>query len=269
MAILGRFRTTPKILAVVIFLNALICALGWMAFSALSHVAKEAQESSEAGARAVAGTRANLALVLINRYEMVAASQADAESFRRSAELVRPLVAEVQREFDLIRGYAYPQVQDALRRTEQATDQAIAGTNRTLAFGLSIQGKATAEQSARLEELTRASEPLIAEARKRAQELVALLVNRSQTMAKELQSEKDSQARLIVTLVVVAVLLGTGLALLIGQFGIARPIRAINETLASLADGKFDVKVTGTERKDEVGDIARAAEIFKANGIET
>ncbi|MDQ8697533.1 methyl-accepting chemotaxis protein [Hyphomicrobium sp. LHD-15] len=60
------------------------------------------------------------------------------------------------------------------------------------------------------------------------------------------------------------VALGAFLAWLIGR-GISTPIRAIAEVLLKLANGDKSVEVPYAGRKDEVGENARAARIFKDN----
>ncbi|HML42784.1 MAG TPA: methyl-accepting chemotaxis protein [Hyphomicrobium zavarzinii] len=57
---------------------------------------------------------------------------------------------------------------------------------------------------------------------------------------------------------------GIVLSWLIGR-GIANPIRAVSAVLLELANGNKSVAVPFTERKDEVGENARAARIFKDN----
>ena len=59
---------------------------------------------------------------------------------------------------------------------------------------------------------------------------------------------------------VIAVLAGVAI---FGAVAISRPIRHIGEVLLELARGNRDVEVPYTERRDEVGDNARAAETFK------
>jgi methyl-accepting chemotaxis protein len=49
---------------------------------------------------------------------------------------------------------------------------------------------------------------------------------------------------------------------------VARPILQLAGQMRLLADGKFDTAVDGTTRRDEVGEMARAVEIFRANGQE-
>ena len=61
-------------------------------------------------------------------------------------------------------------------------------------------------------------------------------------------------------LFVVAVLAGVAV---FGAVAISRPIRRIGEVLLELARGNRNVEVPYTERRDEVGDNARAAQTFK------
>ncbi len=64
---------------------------------------------------------------------------------------------------------------------------------------------------------------------------------------------------------VVALGLMAGFALI---SGVARPIRRITEVINRLAGGDKSISATDAGRKDEIGDLARAVEVFKANMIE-
>jgi methyl-accepting chemotaxis protein len=62
------------------------------------------------------------------------------------------------------------------------------------------------------------------------------------------------------------VLIGALLALLIGR-GISRPLRAIESAMRRLAQGELTVDVPGLARKDEIGSMAEAVNVFKANAL--
>ncbi len=47
---------------------------------------------------------------------------------------------------------------------------------------------------------------------------------------------------------------------------IARPIPVLSGVMGSIAQNEFDVEVPYTDRKNEVGDMARAVEVFRENG---
>ncbi len=66
----------------------------------------------------------------------------------------------------------------------------------------------------------------------------------------------------------VAILAIMALAFAVAQYGIARPLARLAETMRTLAGGDFSAVVAGTDRKDEVGLMARSVEVFKENGLE-
>jgi methyl-accepting chemotaxis protein len=59
---------------------------------------------------------------------------------------------------------------------------------------------------------------------------------------------------------------GTVLAVLVGR-GIVRPLTAMTGVMTRLAGGDRAVVVPGTARGDEMGDMARAVEVFKSNAV--
>ncbi len=71
---------------------------------------------------------------------------------------------------------------------------------------------------------------------------------------------------MIALCVLFAIMAGATLAWLIGN-GIAKPITAMTQAMTRLADGDHEVEVPGTERKDEIGDMAGTVQVFKDNAI--
>jgi methyl-accepting chemotaxis protein len=49
--------------------------------------------------------------------------------------------------------------------------------------------------------------------------------------------------------------------------GITKPLGRLNGNMIELADGKYDIELKGKERRDEIGDMARAVEVFRENGL--
>jgi methyl-accepting chemotaxis protein len=66
----------------------------------------------------------------------------------------------------------------------------------------------------------------------------------------------------------VGLLLGLAVALWIGIGGLARPIGGLKAVMETLAGNDLKVDVPGTERGDEVGEMARTVEVFKKNALE-
>ncbi|HZH50594.1 MAG TPA: HAMP domain-containing protein, partial [Microvirga sp.] len=65
------------------------------------------------------------------------------------------------------------------------------------------------------------------------------------------------------------VLVAVGLVGAIVIYGIVRPLSGMTGAMSRLADGDLSVSVTGAERRDEVGQLARALQVFKENALET
>jgi methyl-accepting chemotaxis protein len=61
------------------------------------------------------------------------------------------------------------------------------------------------------------------------------------------------------------IVLGIVIGYVVANRGIVRPIRGVTDALQRLANGDLNVEVVGTDRRDEVGDIARTMATFKEN----
>ncbi len=82
-------------------------------------------------------------------------------------------------------------------------------------------------------------------------------------VAKEFRDDavKFGSIVLIITLVVIA------LSLLIARI-ITRPLRRATESMETLAGGNANLDIADTDRRDEVGDIAKSLLVFKQNALE-
>ena len=152
----------------------------------------------------------------------------------------RPLVEEARRE---LRIYAA-----AVERVAQ----------------LALEGK--------LEEASALSMGEARRARRRVAEIADLVVsvNRQETAALA-SASRESSAALERNLVVASVL-GLGLATLllfwIGRFQVQKPLHRTTEAMRRLAGGDLDVKVEGHDRGDEIGALSRALDVFRENALE-
>jgi methyl-accepting chemotaxis protein len=83
---------------------------------------------------------------------------------------------------------------------------------------------------------------------------------------------RDGASRTIwaTTLVLGVVTAGALVAFLIAvQRSISRPLTSVVGALSDLARGNLAAQVSGTERRDEIGEVARALQVFKERMIET
>jgi methyl-accepting chemotaxis protein len=111
-------------------------------------------------------------------------------------------------------------------------------------------------------------DPKLEDLVREAVELRAKLDDVARSTSAKLNDAAGATIKLTVALITALLLLSASAAILLAQFGIVRPIRALVGCMEALATGRHDVTVPGTGCKDEIGTMARAVEIFRHNGIE-
>ncbi len=141
------------------------------------------------------------------------------------------------------------------------------GEARPVTEGLRAEAQAHAETFAALQAtLQSQAEAREAMATLRA-EIAALIAATNGEIAQETQARDAFSRTLIVVGSLIALLLGGVLAFLLGR-SISKPLGALGATMSRLARNDFTVEVPGRERRDEIGDMAGALQIFKESGIE-
>ncbi|NSZ17026.1 methyl-accepting chemotaxis protein [Agrobacterium vitis] len=80
----------------------------------------------------------------------------------------------------------------------------------------------------------------------------------------------DSQLTMIALLstAAISIVLGVAVSTLIARRGIVNPIRLLTDNMNRIAKGALGDSIPGTERGDEIGEMARALEIFRANRLQ-
>lgn len=81
------------------------------------------------------------------------------------------------------------------------------------------------------------------------------------------ESDVTTASNTAIILSVVSILFGVGAAILIART-IAGPITRMTTAMGRLADNDLEVEIVGRERKDEIGGMATAVQVFKENAIE-
>jgi methyl-accepting chemotaxis protein len=93
------------------------------------------------------------------------------------------------------------------------------------------------------------------------------VVDAQNTIGPRASAEVASVTRTTMIISVVAVLLGAVAAFFIGRL-IARSIANVVSRMNDLAQGELDITIEGEDRKDELGDMARALLVFQENARE-
>jgi methyl-accepting chemotaxis protein len=166
------------------------------------------------------------------------------DMLRKEAEAFRSAVGEDQR-LQRLAGALSAAIGDyaqALDRTVAATDKFVAGS------------KARGESGGTLTKL--------------AGDLKQANVAASAAETRAASDGADRIAATNIAITSVVLVLGIALAWLIAR-GITRPVRGMTSAMKVLAGGDTSVAVPSMGRRDEIGHMAQAVEVFKQNMIET
>ena len=85
--------------------------------------------------------------------------------------------------------------------------------------------------------------------------------------ADALQEGARTDLQMIIGLGLVGTVLGLSVGLWVAMTKISRPLVQLSGAMRSLADGDLMTAVGGQQRRDEIGTMAKAVEVFKANSI--
>ena len=157
--------------------------------------------------------------------------------------------------------YLVPEERDLVNRAKPLMAAADAATAR-------LKGILTAQDSAALDRFVKAElyqtiDPLT--------DIIGALIDLQVQMAGESFTEAQASYATAHTVSLLLLLVGALLAAAGGLMvltRVVRPIGGLTAVMKRLAQGDFAVVIPHTHHRDEVGDMARTVEVFKANGIE-
>jgi methyl-accepting chemotaxis protein len=269
MSLLNRIRITPKMLLLIGLLNALTLAIAGLGNYALSSLSGDAERSSAASTRAVASARTNASVLAIARSEAMIVAVPTPDSIAENIRTIDEQARRVNEQIQVVRSSTAPEVLARADAVEAAIKVYASHYAKTLDIARSITGEADQATMQALRAAVSAGRAPFLESRRLGQELTAFMMQRSDAFKAQIVATDIFMSRLQMILAGISLVLGLAAGLLIGRSGIAKPISQLSAQLGDLANGRFDIAIKGAERRDEIGDIARSAETFKANGIET
>jgi methyl-accepting chemotaxis protein len=261
MSVLAHFRILTKILAVIILMSGIATAISWLGIHALSSLNDGADNMNVAARRTLKGARANQNVIAINRAQFSLALDPSPENR-----------AEVRKIIDAEMKLYRERIEDvSTTRDEQAKDMMPAVNETMAAYAKDIEDtfrladgtkdEQLSEQTKRLRDSAVKSRAAAEKLKANIARVVDRLNNRVDYFSKAATEEYETVSRLMIIAATVGILLGMSGGFMVGQFGIAKPMRGLVRLLQRLAKGE-DIEITGTERRDEIGETARAV-----NGI--
>nr|WP_281384641.1 methyl-accepting chemotaxis protein [Nitrospirillum iridis] len=264
---LANAKIITKINLVILVMALAAVAIGVAGYVGMSKLALAAHRLDVMGANLHQASKLNVNVVFMNRGEYrIAASPADADEVAKN---VAGRIDEFSKNMTALEQQAEAKYLPNLAEIKVAFDAYKKEFDGTLAMGRKHAD--LKNDAARQEILTEVAQSRTASTALSAKikTLQDALDDDGTTVAQDAQTVARDLTWMILIVAVVGIAVGIVVGMLIARRGLVAPIGHIVHNLQDLAHGRLDIEVFGTERGDEVGDIAKTALVFRDNARET
>lgn len=262
---LASFKISTKILAVILFLGLVAGGIAAVGAYGIERITLAAETINQSGKQIRLGAQAYVAILGLSRGEYRAAAAP------QEIDDILPLVPSLKKQFEerflnlkqgLSGAYAEEtaQIDKAYADYTKLADKtfALAEKHKNLAINVDQKEIYDAVITAR-HEATKVTDLIT--------KLNASLTSDSDRIEAETESLSALLEHTMLYTTIFGILIGLVLGLFISQKGIVKPIGQIVACLERLAHGELHIDIFGTDRKDEVGEIAKTTLVFKENMI--
>jgi methyl-accepting chemotaxis protein len=261
MTVFNNLKISQKIVALLLLLSAITLTIAWAGSRQLSATSNSFEEL------VVVELPNNTNFVRVNRsltamlyasYQVLVYDGASAEAHKAAKQET----ASYDRAMSLLQEIAKqePATADVVAKLRTGINAIHAETADAVKLGLRND-----EDNARrlLVDADKQADALITENVQLQDERIAA----SNKVSHGLVAAAASTSRFLLIIGVVGVVGGIVIALAMSKASIIRPLDRLRGQMGDIAGGEYGQEVTGTDRRDEVGEMAKAVEVFRESGI--
>ncbi len=258
---LANMKISLKMTSIITLMSLVIISVSLLSFIGLTTI------KADNRALDVAGTNINLAGLLNsnileqNRSEYrVASDPAIAEELRSR---VNERKSEISSILDKLKNNSDPELVAHLSVIEGKYQKYSSALQTTYDIAKKHKNQQAQAGTAELLKSVAASREMLTPLQADIEELMSKLDQDGTALANDSAATADRMIALLVGLSIAGVLVGVGVGLFIASAGLTKPIGQIVGNLQDLTNGKLDIEIFGTTRRDEIGDISRTALVFR------
>ncbi|WP_313601822.1 methyl-accepting chemotaxis protein [Rhizobium sp.] len=160
------------------------------------------------------------------------------------------------------------QVPGLVPSRQAATDELLAGADKLKAIGDDLLKAHVAGDEAKVTALSGDLDKAIVELSPKFGASNGAMADLIKNGGDQLSAEVSSTIKFTIVGMLIGIAVAIVLALTIAQKGITAPMARLRERMASLAAGDARAAIDGLDRKDEIGQMAEAVEVFRHNALE-
>jgi methyl-accepting chemotaxis protein len=262
MSLMSRFPILTKILAAICMPSTVAAMITWFAIKSLSDLNADAELMANTARESLLTARINQNARDFNRAELRAALDPSGDNRKAAVKMIDEQIAQFNERLSEISKTPDGTAQKLLVAVRENFVAYKKQLNRTMS---SAEAAENEKSSSSVQQLSAAAMTSWAVSDQLQQSIKAVadrLNARVEELAKSVTEEYESKSRLMIGMAASGICAGLMLGFLIGQRGIAKPMRVLVVLLQRMAEGE-PVDMIGTERYDEVGETARAVDEIK------
>ncbi|MBP7670320.1 MAG: methyl-accepting chemotaxis protein [Ferrovibrio sp.] len=265
----ANWRILYKVMALVLLMAAATAILGVIAMRGLAALTALEEQATDAGNLATTAARSGQSMLRMSRGEFRIAAQPTPENLQATAQRVQEEEKTFRERLAELKKNPDPEQARLLAEIDTHYQSYSRELATTLAKAREVIGKLSPAEAQAALVAEAVSSVVFAD---RFEEPLRRFIAYSDDKADRLGDEAHALAltthsTLLITLAV-SVLASLVIGFLVGRAGIAGPIGRAVQNLRDLAQGRVDVDIYGKDRRDEIGDVAAAMQVFKDNIIE-
>ncbi|HCY54343.1 MAG TPA: methyl-accepting chemotaxis protein [Oceanicaulis sp.] len=258
---LSRLKIATKIFIIIGIMALSAAAISGIGVWGLQAVTNASVEINEAGNNIRVGARLNQNIIDITRAEFMAA--ADPSGIDEARRIVDDAVEQALGRLTELKAGVDADTRSRLEAAEGQLNTYIQRANQTLNLAERARGVDIASAQQRVIDQANDNRTLARTTRDDLAAVVTALDVHSDQIAEEAEVIAASSMVMLIAVAAIGILSGLALGFFIARFGIAQPLSGVMGSIKHIADGKLDTEVTGTERKDEIGELAGVANYFR------
>ena len=262
------FKIKTKLLLLIVLMSAVTGVVSFFGVTRLHHANESTIKVDKADSLALLGARLNQNVISLSRAEYRVASDPSADNVAGAKEIL-----DINRkQFDDRLKQAMAAATDAekqqLSDVKTAYDSYAAGLDQTYEVANRTGGEVTlGEAQQKINTLVSANRGNADTLQTAIKAYADSLDAKGTKLAADTKAEGQVAITVLISVASGGLIIGFAVGLLLANYGISAPLNKSVEELRKLANGDLATSVTGADRGDECGDIAKGLAIFKENAI--
>ena len=261
MGMLGKISISTKIVLIIVVLAAAAAAISFIGMRSVRTLAASAHRIDMAATQIKLGAYINQYALEIGRSEyQVAANPGDLDG---PSAAIYQTKADLRERIEEARQTADPRQLELLEAVDAAFEEKAEGVIRTLELAAAATSVAVDAERQRVLDQVYANRASTEALRTAVRDYVYYTEEHASQISADAQVLAQARSTQLMIIAAVGIVFGLLAGFSIARWGIVKPIQAVVSCLQALANGDLEAVVPGTERKDEVGEVAQVTEFFK------